>query len=138
MKLSSRQKERLIREVLETLDESPSGHGAGARSVMARPTGHMEARYDDLDDDESTITGRDDLEEGDEEFKKQRNRKHNAIRGQLDNVWVSLGKAETKLGATQFEAEDVNFNQIHGILAKLIENVRSLMKKVEYARDHIE
>lgn len=134
MKLNPRHKLRLIREVLEDLDENMSGGHAASRNAMSRPTGYMDTRYDDLDDEESTLEG---LDEGDD-FKKQRIRKYNAIRGQLDNVWVALGKAETKLGSAQFEAEDVNFNQIHGILAKLIENVRNLMKQVEHARDHIE
>ena len=150
MKLKPRHKLRLIREVYESLEEGVGP--AGARSAMARPTGFMDMRYDDLDSEESTIDEADDeldeayrlveFDDGGEEeagdFKKQKRRKHSSIRGQLDNVWVALGKAETKLGSAQFEAEDVNFNKIDGILEQLIDEVRTLMKKVEYARDHVE
>lgn len=120
-----------IAHALSALKEDMSGGHAQSRNAMSRPTGYMDTRYDDLDPDESTLS------EGDDEFKKQRLRKYNSIRGQLDNVWVMLGKAETKLGAAEFEAEDVHFNKIQKILGSLVEEVRGLMKKLEQARDNI-
>lgn len=107
--------------------------------------------YDDISDEEKTLGETDDpitealratrmlKEDGGEGQERGRRRMSSiqSIRTSLESVWQMLGKAETKLGAAEFSADDVGIESLQNTIDILSTNVAEIMARIEATRDQV-
>lgn len=137
--------DQYLDDVLEGLGRNQMARaGTGGDPLRGR---HSNA-YDDIPDEEKTLGECDDdpiaealaatgLAEDDAAATKRRTSSINAIRTSLEMVWQMLGKAETKLGAAKFKADEVDFTSIEDTIGVLIRNVEEVMDRIEATREKV-
>jgi hypothetical protein len=141
----------------DVLNENMSSGYAASRNSMSRTgTGGDPLRgrgswaYDDISDDEKTLGEAEDIDpidealaslhrplKEDDELHKRKVSAINTIRNQLEHVWQMLGKAETKLGAAGFKADEVDFLGIEKTIETLVDNVQDVMDRIVATRDKV-